>query len=119
MSSQYFLSDSNQMTYILDNCPNVYTCVDVNHYYHEKAWDAILKFKDRIGCVHISDYDFIKERHLMPKEGLNDWNKIIDALRKTNFKYSFNYELSSLYNYTLEDVKKNYLELFDEYNKKV
>ena len=117
MSSQYFLSESSQMEELLNNCPSVYTCVDVNHYYHEKAWDAILKFKDRIGCVHISDYDFIKEKHLLPGLGLNDWNKIINSLKIANFKYSFNYELSSLYNYTLEEIKKNYDTLFDNYNK--
>ncbi len=118
MSSQYFLSTSEQMVELLKNCPKVYTCVDVNHYYHEKAWDAIPKFKDRIGEVHISDYDFVKERHMLPKEGLNDWNKIIEALKNANFKYSFNYELSSVYNYSLESIKKNYDELFDEYNNK-
>ena len=116
MSSQYFLSTSEQMVELLNNCPKVYTCVDVNHYYHEKAWDAIPKFKDRIGEVHISDYDFVKERHMLPKEGLNDWNKILEALKNANFKYSFNYELSSVYNYPLETIKKNYIELFNEYN---
>ena len=116
MSGQYFLSTSSQMLHVLENCPKVYTCVDVNHFYHEKAWEAIPKYKDRIGAVHISDYDFIKERHMLPKEGLNDWNKIIDTLKKANFKYSFNYELSRTYNYSLESIKKNYEELFDEYN---
>ena len=116
MSSQYFLSTSKQILHVLNNCPKVFTCVDVNHFYHEKAEEAILKYKDRIGSVHISDYDFIKERHLMPKSGLNDWNKIIDALKQSGFKHSFNYELSSLHNYSLEDIKKNYEQLFDEYN---
>ena len=117
MSAQFFLSKSEHIIHILNSCPKVFTCVDVNHFYHEKAWDAILKYGNRVGCVHISDYDFIKERHLLPKEGLNDWNKIIDALRKIDFKYSFNYELSSRYNYSLEQIKNNYEELFNDYNK--
>ena len=116
MSSQYFMSDSKQMLHVLNNCPKVLTCVDVNHFYHELPWDAILKYKNRIGCVHISDYDFKKERHLLPKQGLIDWNKIIDALNQSNFNYSFNYELSDSHNYSYKQIKDNYLELFKDYN---
>ena len=115
MAGKYFLDTSDKMLGFLSECKNAYTCVDVNHFYYEKPEDAILKYGDRIGTVHISDYDFIKERHLLPKEGKNDWNKIIGALERANYQGVFNYEVLS--KYTFEQVKSNYDELFDEYNR--
>lgn len=115
MAGKGFLDTSNKMLDFLSKCKNAYTCVDVNHFYYEKAEDAILKYGDRIGALHISDYDFVKERHALPTEGKNDWNKIIGALKKVNYQGVFNYEV--LPKYTFENIKDNYIKLFDEFNK--
>lgn len=115
MAGKFFLDTSEKMLRFLERCKKAFTCVDVNHFYFEKPEDAILKYGDRIGTVHISDYDFIKERHLLPKEGKNDWNKIIGALEKVNYKGAFNYEVNDKYSYKI--IKDNYEELFLDYNK--
>ena len=116
MAGKYFLDTSDQMLNLLDNCKNAYTCVDVNHFYYEKPEDAIVKYGNRIGTIHISDYDFIKERHLLPKLGSIDWNKVIGALECAGFKGVFNYEVSE--KYPFEQIKQNHAELFDAFNNK-
>ena len=115
MAGKYFLDTSEKMLNFLSHCKNAYTCVDVNHFYYEKPEDAILKYGNRIGTVHISDYDFVKERHLLPKEGKIDWNKVIGAFEKVGYQGVFNYEV--LDRFTFEQIKANYDELFDEFNK--
>lgn len=114
MAGKYFLDTSEQMLDFLSRCKNAYTCVDVNHFYYEKPEDAILKYGNRIGTLHISDYDFIKERHLLPKLGQINWNKVIGALEKVGYQGVFNYELTE--RFSPEEIKQNYIELFDEYN---
>ena len=115
MAGRHFLDTSEKMLAFLDKCKNAYTCVDVNHFYFEKPEDAILKYGNRIGTIHISDYDFVRERHWLPKEGKIDWNKVLGALKAVNYQGVFNYEL--LDRYTAEQAKANYIELFDEFNK--
>ena len=115
MAGKFFLDTADKMLDFLSHCKNAYTCVDVNHFYQDKPEDAILKYGDRIGTLHISDYDFVKERHWLPMEGKNDWNKIIGALQAVNYQGVFNYEV--LERYTFEQIQANYVKLFDEFNK--
>ena len=115
MAGKHFLDTSDKMLDFLSACKNAYTCVDVNHFYYEKPEDAIIKYGNRIGTVHISDYDYIKERHILPKEGKIDWNKVLNALKQVNYLGVFNYEVLS--RFTPEQIKQNYIELFNEFNK--
>ncbi len=115
MAGKYFLDTCDKMLAFLSRCPNAYTCVDVNHFYFESPQDAILKYGKKIGTVHISDYDFIRERHLLPKEGKIEWNKVISALEKAKYQGVFNYEV--LEKYSFSQIKENYDELFQEYNR--
>ena len=115
MAGKYFLDTSDKMIDFLSRAKNAFTCVDVNHFYYEQPQDAILKYGDRIGTVHISDYDFVKERHLLPKQGKIDWLKVIGALERVNYQGVFNYEVLNKFSY--EEIKQNYDELFNDYNK--
>ena len=115
MAGRYFLDTSDKMLDFLAQCPNAYTCVDVNHFYFETPQEAILKYGNKIGTIHISDYDFVRERHFLPKEGKIEWQKVIAALEKVGYKGVFHYEV--LDRYTFEQIKQNYEELFAEYNK--
>lgn len=101
-----------------DKSKNAYVIVDVNHFLDCKPQDAILALGDRVKAVHISDYDFVYERHMIPGDGLNDWNKIIGALEKIGYKGAFNYEVNmGRYGYTYKQLIENYEKLFEEYNK--
>ena len=115
MAGKHFLDTSDKMLDFLSRCKNAYTCVDVNHFYYEKPEDAILKYGEKIGTIHISDYDFIKERHQLPTEGQIEWNKVLNALKTVNYNGVFHYEVLSKYSF--KQIKSNYVKLFDEFNK--
>ena len=91
---------------------NVRICVDVNHFLQETAEDGVLVLGDLIKTTHISDHDYINERHWMPGEGKIDWNALIGAFEKIGYEGAFNYELTA----PLADIKKNYQNLFANYN---
>ena len=47
-----------------------------------------------IWSLHISDYDFIDERHRLPGLGINDWNGILRALGQANYRGPLLYEIA-------------------------
>lgn len=100
---------------IIDKVGGVYICADLNHFLQEKAEDGILALGNRIGTLHVSDHDYIDERHWLPKEGKIDWMKVLKALEETGYQGSFTYELTE--NYAYEQMKENYDMLFSEYQK--
>ena len=110
---------SSETIEIVDGVKGGKICFDTNHCLQEKPQDAILALGQRIATLHVSDYDFIKERHLMPLQVKIDWMQVIGALKQVNYNGVFNYEVStSGYGYTYGQIKENYLQLFDEFNKK-
>ena len=52
------------------------------------------KLADRIVTVHISDYDFINERHWLPGEGKNDWNALFAKFQEIDYNGVWMYEVS-------------------------
>jgi len=95
---------------------NVGFCVDVNHFMRERPEDAIRKLGNRVWSLHISDYDFVDERHWLPGEGSNDWTAILQALEDVGYKGPFLYEVKAYY--TNAQVAENKKALFDAYNKR-
>jgi sugar phosphate isomerase/epimerase len=69
-------------------------CFDVNHLLLESHSELLKHVSDRIVTLHISDYDFINERHWMPGEGRIDWVQLIDSLESINYNGVFMYELN-------------------------
>ena len=47
-----------------------------------------------IATLHISDYDFVNERHWFPGEGKIDWRALADGLDAIGYTDAFTYELS-------------------------
>ena len=82
----------------------------------EYTYEAIDKIGKNILTTHISDYDFVFEKHLIPGhwEGKLDWNMIIRKLEEARYSGVFNYELNA----PLKEVKENYEKLFEAYNEK-
>ncbi|MBR2341430.1 MAG: sugar phosphate isomerase/epimerase [Clostridia bacterium] len=113
-----FPDNITDMVSILEEVEGGKCCIDMNHFLHDKVEDAISALGKWLCAVHVSDYDGIYEKHWMPKEGVNDWMKIIGALEKVGYKGAFTYELlREKYGYTYADIRKNYEMLFEEYNK--
>ena len=53
-------------------------CFDSNHLLQEQGDSFILAVGDKIVTTHISDYDFVNERHLLPGELDIDWEEYMD-----------------------------------------
>ncbi|MBQ7793940.1 MAG: sugar phosphate isomerase/epimerase [Clostridia bacterium] len=91
-------------------------CFDTNHLLAEDCKDFIEAVGDKIITTHISDYDFMNERHWLPYEGKLDWVKLVTALQDVGYTGPFMYETSykappsiTRRDLTLEDMYKNYL----------
>lgn len=108
------LNTAEEAIRILDDVamPNVKICVDVNHFLQEKSEDAVEKLGGRICTTHISDHDYINERHWLPMQGKIDWMKLIGNLEKIGYNGVFNYETSA----SAQEIKENYEQLFSRYN---
>jgi sugar phosphate isomerase/epimerase len=106
-------------------------CFDLNHTASEKAEDIISRLGNKIVTLHVSDFFGNDECHLMPLEGNNNWDAIIEALKKADYKGPFLYEINKG---TFEDgaiwakeawhtklfVRENYLthsDVFENYKK--
>lgn len=71
-------------------------CFDTNHMIAsngESNADFIRAAGHKIATLHVSDYNFVDERHWLPGEGDNDWPLIISLLEEANYNGAFIYEL--------------------------
>lgn len=117
MTNQGVPNTSVEAIEIVDGVKGGKICFDTNHCLQEKPEDFILALGQRLATLHVSDYDFVKERHLIPLQGKIDWMKVIGALEKVGYQGVFNYEVSmSGYGYTYNELKDNYVKLFEQYN---
>lgn len=99
------------MKTILDAIPDAYACFDSNHSLTDSNVDLIKTMGSRIIATHISDYDFINERHLFPGEGLNVWQDILAALESVDYSGTFNYEIKESGTHAAIVYKENHLKL--------
>lgn len=68
-------------------------CFDTNHLLKDNNENFMNKLGDKIITVHISDYDFINERHWLPGEGKLDWDMMLENFKKIGYNGSWIYEL--------------------------
>lgn len=103
----------------LNEIPEMDLCFDTNHLTmqtNEDFLDDLIEHKlhGRIRTLHVSDYDFIDERHRLPGDGINDWPLILSKLEELDYNGVFMYEVSKPRErdlLTLEDIRKNYDDL--------
>ena len=96
-------------------------CFDTNHLLIDTHTEFIKKLSDKIITLHVSDYDFIDEKHWLAGEGRIDWCSLISALRGTPYNGVWMYELGLSSPRTLtrsrdlefDDFVKNANEIFD------
>jgi len=69
-------------------------CFDTNHLLPGDGAEFIKALADRLITIHVSDYDFINERHWVPGEGKLDFQKIYKALQEVGYSGPWLYELS-------------------------
>ena len=68
-------------------------CCDTNHLLGEDLIDFISKVVHRVVTTHISDYDFIDERHWLPGEGKVDWSAVYRTLTEGGYTGPWMYEV--------------------------
>ena len=86
----------SEILQLIGDNPNLGVCFDTNHLLSESGEDFLRAVKGRLVTVHISDFDYINERHWLPGEGKIDWVSMMDALDEVGYDGTFLYELSFL-----------------------
>lgn len=104
---------SDEISYILGKNDKLRVCFDTNHLLSENIKDFIEKVGDKIITVHISDYDFINERHWLPGEGDINWQELYENLLKCGYNGVWLYEIGLNAPNTIDRRK---LEFKDFYN---
>lgn len=86
---------SDELLELISGDSRLKICFDTNHLLTESAVDFLDACGDRIVNIHVSDYDFLNERHWLPGEGKLDWTSLIRGLEKVGYSGVFLYELGS------------------------
>ena len=111
---------SEEIAELVSAHPALRVCFDTNHLLSEDPAEFVRKIGDKIATIHVSDYDFVNERHWLPGEGKIDWQAILAALREVNYSGVWMYEIELRCPKTIwrdrafvyEDFSKNAKELF-------
>ena len=85
--------NSEEMLRLTAVDPNAKICFDTNHLLGEPIQDFIRAVGDKIVTTHVSDYDFIDEKHWLPGEGSIDWQALYQTLLETGYRGPWLYEL--------------------------
>ncbi|MBQ6848306.1 MAG: sugar phosphate isomerase/epimerase [Clostridia bacterium] len=113
--------NSDEIAELIGVHKNLKVCFDTNHLLNENPVDFIHKLGNRIITTHISDYDFINERHWLPGEGKLDWEAILNAFKDIGYNGVWLYEIGFSCpdtiirnrDLTCDDFAKNAKELFE------
>ena len=95
--------NGEEMMYLIEGYDNVGICFDTNHLLyqsHEDFLNAIAK--GSIKTVHISDYDFADERHLVPGVGKVVWAPVWKGIKANGYKGVMMFECHG----TIEEYKE-------------
>ena len=113
---------SDEILDLISADDNLRVCFDTNHLLGEDQVEFIKKVGNKIITLHVSDYDFINERHWLPGEGGSDWNSIYKALNEVGYNGVWLYEVGFGSTKTItrerilncEDFVRNAREIFEE-----
>ncbi len=105
--------DCKEIKKILDAIPNAFACFDTNHSLKDANTDIIKTMGEKIIATHVSDYDFVNERHLFPGDGKNDWEAIMSALEEVGYEGTWNYEIRDRDKFTADVFKENHRRLLN------
>ena len=109
-----------EMKELVEAAENLRVCFDTNHLLGEDFEALFEAVGDKIITVHISEYDFVDERHWLPGEGKLDWQRMLKCFEKVGYQgvwlYEINFEapatLSRSRKLNCEDFARNAAELF-------
>lgn len=85
--------NSTEMLQLIEGYEGVKLCFDTNHLFfqsHEEFMAGV--GKDKIGTVHLSDFDFENESHWIPGEGQIAWGPLWKSIRESGYDGIFMFE---------------------------
>ena len=85
--------DSGDILRLLGADDRLRVCFDTNHLLRETHADFIKAAGEKIVTTHVSDYDFIDEKHWLPGEGKVDWPVLATLLKNAGYGGVWLYEL--------------------------
>lgn len=85
--------NSDEILELISGHPALRVCFDTNHLLSEDILAFIRKVGNKIVTLHVSDYDFINERHWLPGEGDIDWQAVLAALKEVGYQGPWLYEI--------------------------
>lgn len=68
-------------------------CFDTNHLLIDNNLNFLERLGDKIVTLHVSDYDFLDEKHWLPGEGKVDFHALYGALLRVGYTGPWMYEL--------------------------
>ncbi len=112
---------SDEILQLISADSRLRVCFDTNHLlFGETQEDFIKAVGDKIVTLHVSDYDFLNERHWLPGEGDINWEKTIKTLDEIGYNGPLLYEVSMApptivrpHVMTYEDIAENMKELMN------
>ena len=112
--------NSAEILELISAHPALRVCFDTNHLLKEPFVDFIRALSDKIVTLHVSDYDFVDEKHWLPGEGLVDWGLLYRTLKEVGYHGVWLYELgfrndtlARSRDLTCEDFARNAREIFE------
>lgn len=85
--------NSKELLELLDSNDKLRVCYDTNHLLEQDSLEFIKAVGNKIITLHVSDYDFINERHWLPGEGSLNWQEIIKSLKEFGYNGPWMYEI--------------------------
>jgi len=82
-----------EMKMLISDDDRLKVCFDTNHITSENPELVIKALGDRIVTLHVSDFDFIDERHWLPGEGKINWKSVLKSLEEVGYTGVFMYEI--------------------------
>ena len=115
--------NSSDVLELVSAHPDLRVCFDTNHLLGEDIGEFIEKVGSKIVTTHISDYDFINERHWLPGEGKIDWLSLKNELINVGYDGYWLYEtglggsswtIERERNLTPDDLSRNFNEIMSD-----
>lgn len=111
--------NSAEIKELISSHEKLRVCCDTNHLLKEDLVSFLKNVGEKIITVHISDYDFINERHWLPGEGKIDWTSVVLAFEDIGYRGYWLYEIGFESPWSIEreralccqDFKNNYDQL--------
>ena len=86
---------ADEVLTLIGDQDSVRVCFDVNHLLKESHKDFVAKVGKYIVTTHLSDYDFVDERHWLPGEGDINWKELRELLEGVGYDNRWLFEITA------------------------